>query len=91
MLVSAVAVWEVAIKQSMGKLRLAASFHESLLAAGFDALPVTFEHAALVAALPFHHRDPFDRLLVAQAMAERLTIVTSDEEIARYPVKVMRA
>jgi PIN domain nuclease of toxin-antitoxin system len=82
--VSAASGWEVAIKAAAGKLRLSASFAEGVADSEFEPLPITLEHAALVAELPFHHRDPFDRLLLAQARAERLTFVTADRELERY-------
>lgn len=83
--VSAASIWEVAIKASLGKIEadaneLAAAIDPS----GFIELPVTAAHAAGVAALAAHHGDPFDRLLLAQAMAEPLRLVTADEVLARY-------
>jgi PIN domain nuclease of toxin-antitoxin system len=85
--VSAVSVWEVAIKSGLGKLslpldRLAAIIDE----AGFSELPVIFPHALEVRHLPPLHRDPFDRLLIAQARHERLILVTRDPDVRRYPV-----
>jgi len=89
--VSAVVIWEVRIKQSLGKLQLPSNFREVLDSQAFDELPLTVDHAHRLAELPPLHRDPFDRMLVAQAMAERLTIVTRDPDIARYPVRTLRA
>ncbi|HEV7672410.1 MAG TPA: type II toxin-antitoxin system VapC family toxin [Thermoanaerobaculia bacterium] len=89
--VSAASVWEAAIKSSIGKLRLPAPVHEGFGNSGFEMLPVTFSHAAGVADLPFHHRDPFDRLLIAQARAESLVLVTRDREFEDYPVEILRA
>lgn len=88
--VSAVSVWEVAIKSGLGKLsfpldRLAAIIDD----AGFSELPVIFAHALEVRHLPLLHRDPFDRLLIAQARHERLTLVTRDPAIRRYPVDIL--
>jgi PIN domain nuclease of toxin-antitoxin system len=88
--VSAASVWETAIKTSLGKLRSPAPFAEAVLTAGFEALPVTFEHAQQVRELPPHHRDPFDRMLVAQAQLEGLTIVTRDPIFDAYGVPVLR-
>jgi PIN domain nuclease of toxin-antitoxin system len=89
--VSAASIWEIRIKQAIGKLKLPRSFREVLEAQAFMNLPVTAEHAHGVLALPPHHRDPFDRMLVAQAKAERLTVVTRDERIKRYGVSVLDA
>ena len=89
--VSAVVIWEVRIKQSLGKLQLPSDFREVLDSQAFDELPLTVDHAHRLAELPPLHRDPFDRVLVAQAIAERLTIVTRDPDIARYPVRVIKA
>ena len=89
--VSAVVIWEVRIKQSLGKLQLPSNFREVLDSQAFDELPLTVDHAHRLAELPPLHRDPFDRMLVAQAMAERLTIVTRDPDIPRYPVRTLRA
>ena len=89
--VSMVSAWEIAIKVSLGSLRVEAALDrflpEQLAANGFQPLPVDLKHAARVAALPFHHRDPFDRLLVAQALEEELAVVTADPVFARYGVK----
>jgi PIN domain nuclease of toxin-antitoxin system len=85
--------WEMAIKSSLGKLRLARHVErfvsEQLTANGFTLLNIELRHAAKVEKLPFHHRDPFDRLLIAQAMTEKLTIVTADRVFAAYGVKVL--
>lgn len=89
--VSAVVVWEIRIKQALGKLQLPDDFREVLAEQAFDELPLSVEHAHRLAELPPHHRDPFDRMLVAQALAERLTLVTHDPEIARYGVRVLPA
>jgi len=83
--------WEIAIKVSLGKLRIAGALDrflpEQLAANGFRALAIDLKHTARVASLPFHHRDPFDRLLVAQALEEDLAIVTVDPIFAKYGVK----
>jgi PIN domain nuclease of toxin-antitoxin system len=88
---SAVSIWELAIKQSVGKLRVDVDLRAHALANGFVELAVTGVHGAAVRDLPFHHRDPFDRLLVAQAQLEGLTILTGDEMLTRYPAPVMLA
>lgn len=77
-LVSMASVWEVAIKEATGKLRPPEDFADTALAEGFELLPIAVEHARAAGALPLHHRDPFDRMLVAQAGLERLTLVTRD-------------
>jgi PIN domain nuclease of toxin-antitoxin system len=88
--VSAAAVWEATIKPGLGKLSLPLDDLEATIAAsGFAALPVTVAHALEVRHLPPLHRDPFDRLLVAQARHERLTLVTRDAAIRRYPLATL--
>ena len=80
-------IWEMTIRLRLGKLvmsrELDAGFQELLESNGFDTLPVTFAHASGVARLPLHHRDPFDRLLVAQAKEEGLAVVSSDVPLMR--------
>jgi PIN domain nuclease of toxin-antitoxin system len=88
---SAASIWELAVKQSVGKLEVDVDLGEHAREQGFTDLPVTFAHAAAVRDLPFHHRDPFDRMLVAQARVERLTLVTADSVIPLYDVAVMPA
>ena len=87
--VSAVTVWEVAIKRSLGKVKARAGMLDEIERAGVELLPVTARHADLVASLPLHHRDPFDRLLVAQATAENIPLVTDDDSLRRYDVEVI--
>jgi PIN domain nuclease of toxin-antitoxin system len=88
-LLSAAVVWEVAIKRALGKLRAPEGFAATLLGAGARALPVGLDHAAAVEALPPHHRDPFDRMLVAQAQLERAVLVTADAVFRDYGVPVV--
>ena len=94
-LVSAASAWELAIKSATGKLTLREPLDRWLPAAldgsGFETLPVTLAHALAVASLPFHHADPFDRLLIAQAQLEKLTIVTADSVFEDYDVKLLDA
>jgi PIN domain nuclease of toxin-antitoxin system len=88
--VSVAAVWELAIKARLGKLdaqSLLDSAEERLRDAGFGALNITVEHAIRAGALPTHHKDPFDRMLVAQAQAENLAIVSSDPVFDHYGVR----
>lgn len=85
--------WEMAIKSSIGKLRLTKPVerfvHDLITENGFRLLSIELRHAAKVEALPFHHRDPFDRLLLAQAITEKLTIVTVDSLFSSYGVKLL--
>jgi PIN domain nuclease of toxin-antitoxin system len=83
--VSAASIWEIAIKARLGKIEAdAAALAEAIAASGFQELPVSARHAAEVARLPLHHRDPFDRLLLAQAFLEPLRFVTGDGTLAAY-------
>lgn len=84
--VSAVSIWEVRIKQRIGKLELPPSFADAVASSGFDDLAFTSTHAHAVERLPDHHRDPFDRALIAQAKIEDLTLVTADARLAAYDV-----
>lgn len=88
---SAVVVWEIRIKEAIGKLELPAEFREVLADQAFVELPVTIEHAHALAGLPSIHRDPFDRMLVAQARIEGFDVVTRDSSIPRYGVSVLEA
>lgn len=89
--VSVATLWELAIKQSIGKLTVDGDLREHLTLQAFSELPVLGDHALAVRDLPAHHRDPFDRLLIAQARCEGLTIVTSDRAFAAYDVPIMPA
>jgi PIN domain nuclease of toxin-antitoxin system len=85
--------WELAILQNLDRVRLtvplATLFTEGFAALRFHLLPIRLPHIARVAELPRHHRDPFDRLLVATALAERLSVVSADRAFARYGVRVI--
>ena len=87
--VSAASGWEVAIKQGLGRLRLAEPFAVTVAADDFTELPMTLAHAARLATLPPRHRDPFDRMLVAQALIEKATLVSKDRALAAYGVDVL--
>lgn len=89
--VSAASAWEVAIKTALGRLRPTRTVEEAVSDSGFLELPVTFRHAEWVTGLPPHHRDPFDRMLVAQAAVEELTLVTRDPVFAQYGVALIEA
>jgi PIN domain nuclease of toxin-antitoxin system len=88
-LLSAAVIWEVAIKRSLGKLQAPADLAQTLLNAGAQPLAVTLDHAAGVEELPWHHRDPFDRLLVAQALIEGAAIVSQDVRFGQYGVSLL--
>ena len=89
--VSAASAWEAAIKAALGRLELPDTIEAGVLASGFEKLLITFAHAEQAAGLPPHHRDPFDRMLVAQACAEGLTLVTHDRLLEPYDVEVIWA
>ncbi|HAJ61322.1 MAG TPA: PIN domain nuclease [Cyanobacteria bacterium UBA8543] len=87
---SVVSLWEIAIKTSLGKLTLPDTYDkfipQQLTLNDIEILPISMAHLALVATLPFHHRDPFDRLLVAQAIVEKVSIVSIDVVFDSYTV-----
>lgn len=90
-LVSSASVWEVAIKRALGKLAAPTDLEAGIVRQGFRALPITFQHAEVAGALPPHHADPFDRMLVAQAQSEALTLVTRDARMRSYGVTMIDA
>jgi PIN domain nuclease of toxin-antitoxin system len=89
--VSAATVWEIAIKRALGRLEVPEDYLDHVERTRFRPLPISFEHAEAAGALPRHHEDPFDRMLVAQARSERLTLVTADRRLGEYGVAVMAA
>ena len=89
--VSAASIWEIRIKENLGKLKIPRNFRSVLEHQSFWMLPIAVDHADAVGKLPDHHRDPFDRMLVAQAVTERLTLVTRDPHIKLYPVSILEA
>ncbi len=89
--VSVVTPWELGIKQAKGKLRMDPGLAEQLESEGFERLAISKEHVDVAVALPDHHRDPFDRMLIAQAVAERLTLVSADRAFDGYEVTVLDA
>jgi PIN domain nuclease of toxin-antitoxin system len=87
--VSPATIWEVAIKQSIGKLDKPTDLPERIRDSGFRHLHITAEHGIVAGRLPLIHRDPFDRMLIAQAQVEQLTLVTRDAEIPKYAVDTL--
>ena len=88
--VSAIVVAELSIKASLGKINGVEPFLADPTAGGsYDELPFATTHAAMLRELPFHHRDPFDRMLIAQAIGEQATLVTADQAIRQYAVRVL--
>jgi PIN domain nuclease of toxin-antitoxin system len=87
--VSMATAWEIAIKRSIGRLRVAEDITADLAADAFELLPIELAHIAALERLPHHHRDPFDRMLVAQAMVERMRLVSGDANVARYGVAMV--
>jgi len=85
-LLSAVVVWEVSIKRSLGKLKAPEGFASTLIDAGARPLPITTAHAEAAGLLEWHHRDPFDRMLVAQATIEQAVLVCNDEALEPYGI-----
>ncbi|MDE1159873.1 MAG: type II toxin-antitoxin system VapC family toxin [Neorhizobium sp.] len=89
---SSASIWELQIKHSTGRARLALPpviLHQVLVSNQFHEVPVTSQHGLRTAALPPIHRDPFDRILIAQAMAEDMLLLTSDQMVGRYPGPIM--
>ena len=93
LLISVGSLWEIAIKVSLGKLTLAEPYDvfldQAISTNNLTILPITLQHASLVSTLRFHHRDPFDRLLIAQAIVEQISIVSGDLAFDAYPVTRM--
>ena len=90
-LVSAASVWEIEIKRAKGLLTTPDDLLDQVAASDFDLLAIDARHATAAARLPAHHRDPFDRLLVAQAVAEGAALVTADRALAAYGVPILAA
>jgi PIN domain nuclease of toxin-antitoxin system len=89
---SIASIWEMGIKVSLGKLKINYPFKkvlDQIEENGFEILPIFFEHTLLITQLEFHHRDPFDRLLIAQAISENMTIISKDQHILKYQAKVL--
>lgn len=89
--VSAATIWEIRIKEALGKLKIPRNFQKVLRDQPFEMLDITTDHAHAVGALPDHHRDPFDRMLVAQAKTEGLSLVTRDRHLKNYNIPIVEA
>ena len=92
LLISHASLWEMAIKVSLGKLKLLVTVEQmgqELVRRGFTLLPFEFVHYGVLSSLPFHHNDPFDRMMIAQAMCEQLDVITYDDKFRMYPVNVV--
>lgn len=92
-LISIATLWEISIKSSLKKLELAQSFEilipKELINNKFTLLPITVEHLIQLGKLPFHHRDPFDRILIAQSLCEQLPIVSKDNQFNNYSLEII--
>ena len=91
MFVSVVSAWEMAIKVALGRLRFSGTFAEAVETCRFSTMSLDFPHVEALRELPRHHGDPFDRMLVAQAKAEDLTLATHDRYLEKYDVDTLRA
>ncbi len=93
LVLSAASLWEIAIKTSLGKLELLSPFDQlipvQLQKNDIDVLPIELDHFSAIINLEFHHRDPFDRLIIAQGITEQIPVITSDAMFAKYPVEVI--
>jgi PIN domain nuclease of toxin-antitoxin system len=87
--VSVVSLWEIAIKRGIGKLKFLEDFQLVMSEEEFSLLPIGYAHLQALEALPLHHRDPFDRLVIAQSIAEDMPVATSDTAFALYDVKTL--
>ena len=89
--VSAAVIWEIRIKQALGKLKVPRNFRTALERQHFDSIDITADHAHAISELPMHHRDPFDRMLVAQCKVDKLTLVTRDAGLKKYKIPLIQA
>ena len=87
--ISAATSWEIAIKKSLGKLDAPDNIEKIIHSKGFDPLPISLAHGEAAGKLPKHHKDPFDRMLIAQAQIEGLSIITHDNLFKMYPVNII--
>lgn len=89
--VSAASAWEIAIKKQIGKLNIPDDLETQIEQNDFQPLPIIISHAAYIEKLPLHHKDPFDRIIIAQAICEKMKIVTRDKQFDAYPVDVIKS
>ena len=89
-MVSSASVWEISVKAALGRIAFDGSIEDAIDGVGFEPLPITAAHAERAGGLPAHHRDPFDRMLVAQAQIEGLTLVSRDGVFSAYEVALLR-
>lgn len=90
--VSLVSFWEISLKLSLQKLEISIPYQELMAQAilnGFEVMPLTFQHTQSIINLPFFHKDPFDRMLIGQAVTENITILSRDEKFSLYPISVV--
>lgn len=87
--ISIISWWEIAIKRALGKLRFLEDFEEVMAGEEFDLLPVSYAHLRVLGDLPQHHDDPFDRMLIAQSLAEGIPIVSNDRSFPAYGVEIL--
>jgi PIN domain nuclease of toxin-antitoxin system len=88
-MVSIVSLWEIAIKRALGKLQFLEEFEEVMQAERFGLLSISYDHLCTLQCLPMHHRDPFDRLVIAQALAEGIPIATADSRFGNYGLQIV--
>lgn len=89
--VSIISYWEIVIKMQVGKLDMPLKFMEAIDDSGFELLNLNVNHLHSLTELDVHHRDPFDRIIIAQAISENLSIITSDATFEKYPVNIIKA
>ncbi len=93
LVISSASLWEIAIKTSLGKLEMLSPFDQLIPAQleknAIDVLPIELDHLSATIKLEFHHRDPFDRLIIAQGISEQIPVITSDAAFVKYPVEVI--
>jgi len=89
--ISAASVWEIAIKKQIGKLNVPDNLEAQIEQEDFQAIPINISHAAYIEKLPLHHKDPFDRIIIAQAICEKMKIITRDKKFDVYPVEVIKS
>jgi PIN domain nuclease of toxin-antitoxin system len=89
--ISAISIFEISMKMSLGKLSLGDSLEKQLQINAIDTLPFSLNHALTAETLPWHHRDPFDRMLIAQSLSEKMPIISCDEQFIPYNISLIRA